>query len=79
MKAPPNYGKTFPKEFEEIYPRLASKYKIPIYPFLLEGVAGNAKLNQADGIHPNPAGYKVITENLHTFMKDYYGSESGNP
>ncbi|NRA63739.1 MAG: arylesterase [Pseudobacteriovorax sp.] len=76
MKAPPNYGETFPKDFQKIYTDLAAEYKVPIYPFLLEGVAGEAKLNQSDGIHPNPEGYKVIANNLYKFMKDYYAKRN---
>lgn len=69
MRAPPNYGKTFPKNFAQIYPELAKQYQIPLYPFLLDGVAGHKQLNQPDGIHPNKEGYMVISEKLYTFIK----------
>lgn len=75
MKAPPNYGEKFPKEFESLYPKLAKEFKLPLYPFLLEGIAGNPKLNLADGIHPNKEGYKIIAQNLEPFFKDFYDAK----
>lgn len=62
MRVPPNYGSRYVKAFEDIYSRLAKKYKIAFLPFLLEGVAGIKKLNQADGIHPTAEGYAIVTE-----------------
>ena len=56
MRAAPNLGADFGKKFEAIYPELAAKYDVLLYPFLLEGVAADAKLNQRDGIHPSAAG-----------------------
>lgn len=75
MKAPPNYGEKFPKEFSAIFPRLAKEFDILLYPFLLEGVAGEKSLNQPDGMHPNEAGYKIISENIYQFMKKTYESK----
>ncbi len=75
MKAPPNYGEKFPQQFADIYPHLAKEFKIPLYPFLLEGVAGRKLLNQPDGIHPNEAGYKIISENLYQFIKKNYATK----
>lgn len=69
MKAPPNYGETFPKDFEKIFARVAAEKKIPFIPFLLEGVAGDSKLNQADGIHPNEKGYEIITQRIYPVIK----------
>ena len=60
MKAPPNLGADYASAFDGMYPRLASKFNIPIYPFFLEGVAANGKLNQADGIHPTAQGVAII-------------------
>ena len=60
MRAPPNLGADYVKAFEAIFPRLAKKHGVPLYPFFLEGVAGNPALNQPDGIHPNAAGVQVI-------------------
>ena len=55
MKAPPNYGERFPKEFAALYPRLAKEFKLPLYPFLLEGVAGNPKTQSSRWDSPQPA------------------------
>lgn len=64
MYAPRNNGEAYVKAFDSIYPRLARKHGVPLYPFFLEGIAGDARLNLADGIHPNPAGVKVIVERM---------------
>jgi acyl-CoA thioesterase-1 len=64
MMMPPNYGGIYTREFREVYPALARKHRIPLVPFLLEGVAGNPALNLEDGIHPNARGYEIITENV---------------
>jgi acyl-CoA thioesterase-1 len=64
MKLPPNYGQDYTKGFEAIYPALAKQYRIPLIPFFLEGVAGSPVLNQADGIHPTKAGYRIIVEQV---------------
>ena len=72
MQAPPNYGKKFPKEFAAIFPRLAKKYNVHLMPFLLDGVGGERNLNQADGIHPNEAGYKVVSQNLYDQVRKIY-------
>lgn len=67
---PPNYGKAYTEQFKSMYSSLAKKYKLTFIPFILEGVAGNPKLNLADGIHPNEAGHKVIAENVFNVVKD---------
>lgn len=64
MEAPPNLGEEYTGEFRQAYRDLAKKYKLTLIPFLLEGVAGNREMNQRDGIHPNAAGEKVMTENV---------------
>ena len=64
MLAPPNLGPDYGTAFNGIYPRLAEKYQIPLYPFFLDGVAAERELNQADGIHPNAAGSKVIVDRI---------------
>ncbi|MDH4236635.1 MAG: arylesterase [Nitrospira sp.] len=64
MKLPPNYGKDYTKAFEAIYPALAKQYRLPLIPFFLEGVAASPELNQADGIHPTKAGYKIVVEQV---------------
>jgi acyl-CoA thioesterase-1 len=47
-----------------VFPDLAEKYDVPLYPFFLEGVAGEASLNQGDGIHPTPEGVEIIVERI---------------
>jgi acyl-CoA thioesterase-1 len=64
MLAPPNMGRDYEAEFNAIYPALAEKHSVPLYPFFLNGVASVAELNQADGMHPNAAGTMVIVEQL---------------
>ena len=56
MLAPPNFGPDYAAQFNAIYPDLAKAFDVPLYPFFLEGVAGDAKLNQGDGIHPTAEG-----------------------
>lgn len=64
MLAPPNYGVEYAARFNSIYPDLAKKFDVPLYPFFLDGVAADAKLNQADGIHPTAAGVDIIVNNI---------------
>ncbi|WP_369807031.1 arylesterase [Ancylobacter radicis] len=64
MVAPPNLGGDYGVRFNAIYPRLAAKYGVPLYPFFLDGVAGQGKLNQPDGVHPTTAGVDVIVERI---------------
>jgi acyl-CoA thioesterase-1 len=60
MRAAPNLGADYVREFERIYPELAAKYGAILYPFFLDGVAADLKLTQPDGLHPNAAGVGVI-------------------
>ena len=64
MLAPPNWGRAYQRAFDAIYPRLAAKYHVPLYPFLLDGVALRPDLNQADGLHPNAKGAEIIARKL---------------
>ncbi len=64
MQAPHNMGTAYTDAFQAIYPKLAAQNKISLIPFILEGVGGVPTLNQADGIHPNEVGNKIILENL---------------
>ena len=64
MRAAPNLGGEFAQSFEPMYSELAAKYRALLYPFFLEGVAGNPKFNQHDGLHPNAAGVDVIVARL---------------
>jgi acyl-CoA thioesterase-1 len=69
MHAQRNLGADYVKQFDAIYPRLAKDYNVLFYPFFLDGVALNPKLNQADGMHPNPAGVKVIVARMLPLVK----------
>lgn len=62
MEAPPNFGGDYTSRFRKVYSTLAGRYKVRLIPFLLEGVAGDPALNQADGIHPNPRGAKIVAD-----------------
>ncbi|MDA1072688.1 MAG: arylesterase [Proteobacteria bacterium] len=64
MRAPQNLGPTYVDAFERMYPELAQQYGALIYPFFLDGVAGEAWLNQEDGIHPNRTGVRHIVESI---------------
>ena len=64
MMAPRNFGPEYAAQFDAIYPRLAKRFDTLFYPFVLNGVAMQAKLNRADGIHPNPEGEKVVAERI---------------
>jgi acyl-CoA thioesterase-1 len=64
MVAPPNYGADYSARFNAIYPDLAKAFQVPLYPFFLEGVASDARLNQADGLHPTAEGIDVIVKNI---------------
>jgi acyl-CoA thioesterase-1 len=69
MKAQRNLGADYVKAFDAIYPRLAKDYGVLFYPFILDGVAMNPKLNQADVMHPNPAGVKIIVARILPLVK----------
>lgn len=77
MVAPPNYGSDYAARFNTIYPDLAASFGVPLYPFFLEGVAADAKLNQADGMHPTPEGVDVIVKNILPSVEALVGALSG--
>jgi len=64
MRAPPNYGEAFTREFAAVFPAVARRLNVALVPFLLDGVAADPRLNQPDGIHPNAAGHRMIAERL---------------
>ena len=64
MRAASNWGTDYQHQFDAIYPALAKKYGVPLYPFFLDGVAMDPTLNQGDGLHPNAAGVAVIVSHL---------------
>lgn len=69
MLAPPTMGSDYQRNYTEAFPDLADEYKVEYLPFLLEGVALKRELNQADGIHPNAAGTKIMTENIYVKLR----------
>lgn len=69
LYVPPNYGKDYTEKFKKMYQNLAKKYKTPLIPFILDKVAGDPKYNQADGIHPNEAGHKIIADTVYQEIK----------
>ncbi|CAA7613161.1 Lysophospholipase L1 and related esterase (fragment) [Candidatus Terasakiella magnetica] len=64
MLAPPNMGRTFQDEFKAVYDQLATRYDVVFYPFFLDGVAGDARLVQSDGLHPTAAGVDVLVSHI---------------
>lgn len=70
MQIPPNMGQQYTSQFRTVYPELAQENNISLIPFILEGVGGEANLNQEDGIHPTEEGHKLITENIWNVIKD---------
>jgi acyl-CoA thioesterase-1 len=76
MLAPPNYGADFAARFNSIYPDLAKSSGIPLYRFFLDGVAADAKLNQADGMHPTAEGVDIIVKNILPTVEAFLGSIS---
>lgn len=64
MRAAPNLGADYGQAFERIYPELAAKFGVLLYPFFLDGVAADLSLTQQDGMHPNPAGVGVIVQRI---------------
>jgi acyl-CoA thioesterase-1 len=64
MRAAPNMGSDYARAFERMYPALARKHGVALYPFFLDGVAGQRALFQADGLHPNPRGVAIIVRRI---------------
>ena len=77
MVAPPNYGSDYAARFNAIYPELAKSFDVPLYPFFLDGVAADAKLNQADGMHPTADGVDVVVKNILPTVEAFLGALSG--
>ena len=77
MHAQRNLGADYVREFDAIYPRLAKDPNVLFYPFILEGVALKPKLNQADGMHPNPAGVKVMVARILPYVKKLVAQKAG--
>ncbi|GAA4046583.1 arylesterase [Hymenobacter glaciei] len=64
MQIPPNMGQAYATEFKAVFQEIAAKNHLVLIPFLLEGVGGHPDLNQADGIHPTPAGHRVVARTV---------------
>jgi len=69
MQIPPNLGADYTRQFREIYPALAEKNDAVLIPFLLEGVGGVPRLNQPDGIHPTPAGHRIVARTVFKILE----------
>lgn len=69
IKIPPNYGKKYTQAFAEIFPQLAEQYELALVPFMLEGVSGNPKYIQTDGLHPNAQAQALILDNIWPYLQ----------
>ena len=78
MRAPPNMGPEYQAAFDGMYERLAAKHGVLLYPFFLDGVAADPKLNQGDGMHPSPAGVDVIVARMLPSVEQLLGKAAGN-
>lgn len=74
MLAPPNLGREYGATFAAVFPRLAEKHDVPLYPFFLDGVALDPELNQPDGIHPTAAGIERIVDGILPTVKAWLDS-----
>jgi acyl-CoA thioesterase-1 len=79
MKLPVNYGEEYRRRFEGVYRDLADKHSLTYMPFFLEGVGGQTRLNQGDGIHPTGDGYRVIVERLWTMLEPMLDKAPSHP
>jgi acyl-CoA thioesterase-1 len=69
MRMPPNYGPDYTRAFAAVFPEVARATGVPLVPFLLDGVAGDSRLNQPDGIHPTAEGQRAIADKLWPHLK----------
>ncbi len=75
MLVPPNMGPDYTEAFARVFPDLAQQYQLPFLPFLLDGVAAIPELNQGDGIHPNLAGARIVSDTVYSFLLPLLPSE----
>jgi len=73
MRAAPNMGAGYAREFNTIHPALARKYRVPLYPFFLQGVAATPALQLKDGMHPNARGVNVIVRGILPYVRKALG------
>lgn len=64
MQVPPNMGPEYSAAFRDIFPALAREHDVPLIPFILEGIAGDTRLNQGDGIHPTAEGHVILADTV---------------
>ena len=76
MMAPPNLGADYTRRFRAVFPEVAKANGAALVPFLLEGVAGIPRLNQADGIHPTAEGQRIVAENVWRVLRPLLGPAS---
>ncbi|HEX4120791.1 MAG TPA: arylesterase [Verrucomicrobiae bacterium] len=69
MRMPPNLGADYVDAYAKVFPEIAARNHVALVPFLLQDVGGEVTLNQADGIHPTPAGHKIVAENVWKVLK----------
>ena len=75
MRATPDWGAQYERDFDTIYPDLAKAHDVPLYPFFLEGVAMDPALNQADGLHPNERGVAVLVDHIAPLVAKMIGGK----
>jgi acyl-CoA thioesterase-1 len=73
MKAVPNWGAEYRRDFDAIFPTLAEQHHVPLYPFFLDGVAADSSLNQADGLHPNAEGVAILVDRIAPYVESLLG------
>lgn len=78
MRIPPNYGPAYTDQFAAMFPKIASKTKVPLVPFLLEGVADKPELFQADQLHPVAAAHPQIVKNVWTYLQPMISKNKKN-
>jgi acyl-CoA thioesterase-1 len=79
MRAAPNLGADYARAFDAIYPELAQANGLLLYPFFLDGIVTDAKLNQRDGLHPTAAGVAVIVEKIMPKVEELLARVKGKP
>jgi acyl-CoA thioesterase-1 len=77
MRAPPNWGEAYEAAFDRIYPDLARNRRVPLYPFFLQDVALNPRLNQPDTLHPNEQGVVVLVDHIAPIIAHLIDDQAG--
>jgi len=78
MEAPPNFGPEYTVSFRQVYRDLSREYDVKLLPFLLDKVAGESSLNQADGIHPNVDGSKIVADTVWNVLRPMVDAASAS-